>query len=599
MALIVSLIESKWILPSHLAASAANASRPRSRAMRAWERMQARVDAALQRFIRDVYGPAVRTCLEWRYVTVAVSISLLLVTVAFVSSGRVRQVMVPAFEADTARASVEMPPGTPAAATALAVAQLEASLATLRTEVEAERADDEPPRVEHVLTQVGSLLSLDPRDPPSTTGQSHLGQVTAKLSPAEQRGIQTSDFVDRWRALTPPIPGADEVTFPDEFLTFGDPIAIELRGSDPREVASAVATLEAALARYPGVRDVRNSHVAGKEELHVEVRPAAETFGLSVAEIARQVRHAFFGAEAQRIQRGRDEVKVMVRYPADERRSIADIREMRVRLADGTALPLVSVADVTFSRGAASLRRRDRRRQVSVTADVDTKLANAVEISRELEREVLPALSRTHPGVSWGFRGELMERTDAIDSMLRGFAFTIVAIFILIAIPLRSYLKAVVIMMTIPFGFVGAVIGHALFATPISFLSYMGVMACSGVVVNDSLVLVSFLNRLRAEGHSALEAAALAGQRRFRPILLTSITTFVGLLPIILEGSASSRFVAPMALSLGFGVLVATGFVLLMTPAAMLVVEDVGHAAARWREGLLRAAPPDAPGAET
>jgi multidrug efflux pump subunit AcrB len=275
----------------------------------------------------------------------------------------------------------------------------------------------------------------------------------------------------------------------------------------------------------------------------------------------------------------------MVRYPVAERRSLRDVENLRIRLSDGTAVPFPSVAKAEIERGAASLMRIDRERRVLVTADLDEGVANAAEIAEVIRTELMPGVLARYPDVAWGFQGEQKERQEAMGSLRIAALVALLSIFILIAVPLRSYLQAIVIMLTIPFGYVGAVFGHWVFDFQMSFLSMIGIMACAGVVVNDSLVLVTFMNRLREAGHGVREAAVLAGGRRFRPIMLTSLTTFVGLVPVMLETSTQAQFVIPMAISLAWGVLVATAFTLFLIPAAMLVVEDVKNL---WQRGLRR-----------
>jgi multidrug efflux pump subunit AcrB len=587
IALIFSLIESKLVLPSHLA-RAGTGKPPRTAISKRWAVFQERVAERLQDFIVNVYGPAVRACIEWRYLTLAVSVVVFAIAATSVSTGRVKQVMVPTMEADIMLATVKMPLGTPVSETRAAVAEMEASLEVLREQVDAEKLEDEEPFIEHVLTMVGTQIRMGPGAPPSATGQSHLAQMIVELTPSEERSVTTLELANRWRDLTAAIPGVEEMTFLGQFRNFGDPIEIELRGPDIDELESMAGDVSAALARYPGVKDIRDSHLLGKRELHVSVLPSAEALGLTVEDVARQMRQAFYGAEVQRIQRGRDEVKVMVRYPPDQRRALSDVASMRVRLPDGTAVPFSAVASAEISRGPASLLRRDRERRLSITADVDESLTNAVELGQEIESLVMPAIMADHPSVNWVFQGEQKERSESLRSIGRGFIIACFSIFILIAVPLRSYLQALVIMLTIPFGYVGAVLGHWLWDVELSFLSYIGIMACAGVVVNDSLVLVSFLNRMREEGHSARDAAALAGQRRFRAIMLTSVTTFAGLIPVLSSGSTQAQFVIPMAVSLGYGVIVATFFTLLLIPSAMIVVEDVKQGIVRLRDSLAR-----------
>jgi multidrug efflux pump subunit AcrB len=586
LALLFSLVESKLVLPSHLARGSGVGRPARFAFSKAWARFQGRINDGLESFLERRLRPAVARTIEWRYLTIAVSLAIFLVATGLVAGGRVKSVMMPTSEADTVFARVTMPLGTPLRETEDAVLRMGAALEDLRAELAERARPDEPPLISHVLTMVGAHRGSSPTDRPGEIGQPHLGQIGLELSPSEVRSIKASEIAERWRELTGAIPGAEELVFTGKNMHFGDPIAVELRGEDSEQLRSAAAMLAAALARYPGVTDIRDSHRDGKQELHIEVLPEAEALGLSVQDVGRQVRQAFYGAEAQRIQRGRDEVKVMVRYPAAARRSLRDVENLRIRLPDGTAVPFPSVAHAEIERGAASLSRIDRERRVLVTADLDDRVANAVEISEVIRSELMPGIMARFPGLDWGFRGEQRERLEAMGSLRLAAFVALLSIFILIAVPLRSYLQAIVIMLTIPFGYVGAVLGHWLCQFEMSFLSMIGIMACAGVVVNDSLVLVTFMNRLREAGHGVHEAAVLAGSRRFRPIMLTSLTTFVGLVPVMLETSMQAQFVIPMAISLGFGVLVATGFTLFLIPAAMLVVDD----GKRLSQRLVRAA---------
>jgi len=583
VALIFSIIESKLVLPSHLARGSGVGQPPRFRFSKAWAAFQEWINDGLESFLEHRYRPAVRLAIEWRYLTIAISMAIFLMALGMVAGGRVKSVMMPTSEADTVYARVTMPLGTPVHETEDAVLRLDAALGELRRQLDEELPAGRPPMLSHVLTMIGAHRGSSPTDRPGEIGQPHLGQISVELSPSEERKVKASEIAERWRELTGSIPGAEELVFIGKHMHFGDPIAVELRGEDTDQLKTAASALAEAMARYPGVIDIRDSHRDGKQELHIEVLPEAEALGLSVEDVGRQVRQAFYGAEAQRIQRGRDEVKVMVRYPAEERRSLRDVENLRIRLPDGTAVPFPSVADAQIERGAASLTRIDRERRVLVTADLEEGAANAVEIAEIIRADIMPGILARHPDIDWGFQGEQRERMQAMGSLKTAAIVALLSIFILIAVPLRSYLQSIVIMLTIPFGYVGAVFGHWICNFEMSFLSMIGAMACAGVVVNDSLVLVTFMNRLRDAGHSMHEAAVLAGGRRFRPIMLTSLTTFVGLVPIMLEGSMQAQFVIPMAISLGFGVLVATGFTLLMIPAAMLIVEDVK---ALWQRGL-------------
>ena len=329
------------------------------------------------------------------------------------------------------------------------------------------------------------------------------------------------------------------------------------------------------LSRFPAAIDIADSYRAGKQELQLNIKPEAEAFGLNLNDLARQVRQAYYGEEVQRVQRGRDDIRVMVRYPESDRRSLASLENLRIRIPDGTEVPFHTVATVQYGRGYASITRVDRRRAITVTADVDLSLGNSNEIIAELKRDDLPEMLKKYPGLRYDLEGEQREQTETMTGLLRGFGLALFLIFALIAIPLKSYLHPLVVMSAIPFGFVGAVLGHVIMGLYLTVLSMFGLVALAGVAVNDSLVLVDFVNRARRRGVPLKDAVFQAGVKRFRPILLTSMTTFAGLSPLILEKSVQAQFLIPMAVSLGFGVVYCTITTLLLVPSIYMIAEDV------------------------
>jgi len=572
-ALLFSLIESKFVLPAHLAQTGKGAERPPT----GFGRLRAVVAAALRRFVDRVYQPVLERCLAGRYLAAAVGVAVCLLTFTWVASGRLPFVFLPNVEGDNVVAQLTLLEGTPAAVTAEAVAQLEAAALAVRGEYQDEGQDV----FQHVLASVGeqpyrSRQSRGPGGIGTQYADPHRGEVNIELVPSEQRGpVSALAIADRWRARTGAIPDAVELTFSSAIFSTGKPIDVQLRGPDSAALEAAARGLATRLAEYPGVYDIATSHREGKRELLLSVRSSAEALGLSLADLARQVRQAFYGDEVQRIQRGRDDVRVMVRYPETQRRSLADIENMRIRLADGTAVPFGQVARVELARGASTIRRNDRQRVVHVTADVDATRANANEVSRSLEAQVLPALLSEYAGLSYRLAGERREQNETLANFQRGFALSLIAIFALLAIPLGSYAQPLIIMSAIPYGIVGAIWGHFLTGRDLSMLSVIGVLAATGVVVNDSLVLVSFVNERTRAGTPVREAIRSAGAIRFRPILLTSLTTFVGLTPIMLERSLQAQFLIPMATSLAFGVLFATVATLLLVPAHYWILEDL------------------------
>jgi len=334
------------------------------------------------------------------------------------------------------------------------------------------------------------------------------------------------------------------------------------------------------------VFDVADSFLPGKEEMQLKLKPAARSLGLTLNDLAQQVRHAFYGAEALRFQRDQDEVKVMVLFPEAERKSLGNVEAMRIRAPDGTEVPFNQVAEVRMEQGYASIQRAQRRRVIKVTADVDETVTNANEVRMDLEERVLSRLKLDYPSLRYAMEGEGKEQKESMADVNRGFIIALFAIYALLAIPFKSFTRPLVVMSAIPFGLVGAVAGHLIMGHNLSLLSLFGIVGLAGVVVNDSLVLIDATTRLRNEGSTAHDAITRAGALRFRAIILTSLTTFAGLSPMLLERSLQAQFLIPMAISLGFGVLFATGITLLLVPALYMILEDAYNMVAYFRAKL-------------
>ena len=584
--LLFSWLESKLILPAHLAHQSDRLTRLAERApFRWWVRFQDRFADGLERFARRAYAPSLELALRHRYLTFATAVAMLLAVTGLVRGGFVKFTFFNEIEGDFVVAYLTMPQGTPAATTADAVARIEGAARELQRQLDQEGAlaegeDGDASVVKNFLATVGQQPFREQQGIPEpgklgAYDAPHLGEVVMELRPAEERTVEARDVVQRWRELTGPIPGAVELLFTADVMSAGDAINVQLAGRDVDALRAAADDLKAELASYAGVYDIADSYRGGKRELRLDVRPSAEALGLTRADLARQVRAAFHGEEAQRIQRGRDDVKVMVRYPEERRQSLATLDAMRVRLPDGTGVPFSEVARVETGRGYATIRRSDRQRTIQVTADVDKASADQNRIITSLEADVLPRIAAAHPGVSHAFEGENKEQRDTMAAMSKLFLLSLLGIYALMAIPFKSYVQPLIVMTAIPFGLVGAIAGHLVLGIDMSVLSMLGIVALAGVVVNDSLVLVDFVNRFRAEGHSVLEAARVAGVQRFRPILLTSLTTFAGLTPLMLERSVQAQFLIPMAVSLAFGVIFSTFISLVFVPATYLILDDL------------------------
>jgi multidrug efflux pump subunit AcrB len=430
----------------------------------------------------------------------------------------------------------------------------------------------------HILAAVGQQPSVT-GGPPGLTGRvgggTHLGEVSMELRSGDARPISSKLVEERWRELSPPVPGAEELTFSSALFSVGDPIGVRLQSPHVEDLLEASERLKAELTTYPGVFDVNDSFREGKEEIRLDILPAAESLGLTLDDLSRQVRQAFYGAEAQRIQRGRDDVRVMVRYPESQRRSLADLDNLRIRTADGGEVPFYAVARAERSRGYANIKRADRQRVIDVTAKLDETVTTSNEVLRALRARFLPRLLADFPGLSYDLEGEQREQQKTLGALARNFAFALVVIYALLAVPLRSYFQPFIIMAVIPFGLVGAIGGHLLMGMNLSMMSVFGVVALTGVVVNASLVLVHYVNARREAGDAIEVAVRNAGEARFRPIVLTSLTTFAGLTPLLFERSVSAAFLIPMATSLAFGVAFAALISLFLVPASYLILDDL------------------------
>ncbi|MFT4547075.1 MAG: multidrug efflux pump subunit AcrB [Verrucomicrobiales bacterium] len=569
--LIFSLLQSKLILPAHLACL--RPSDP-NRKLGPIMRLQKNISNGLEVFVEKFYRPVLKLALHSRYVTLTIFIAVLAVTITFVSKGHIRFQFFPEVEAEIISAKLTMPNGVPFETTTTAVIQIEKAVGKLN---ERFTTDPEKPLVLRTLTSVGSQPFKVGFTPITPTGV-NVGEVTIELAKGSDRETSAKEIAAVWRELAGAIPGAVELTFQSEAAGGGNAIDIELVGTDSEQVNKAVGWVKERLRDYRGVIDITDGNRAGKREIKLKrLLPQGEALGLRLSDVSSQIRNAFYGEEAQQLQRGRDEVKVFVRYPRDERRSVENIEQMKIRTADGTEIPLSEIAEVEFGRSFATIQRTDRLRAVRVAADIDKtdKKADANEVVKTLTKKDLSQIAAKFPGVSYSFEGEQKDQRQSLAEMGVGFIFAMLAVYVLMAIPLGSYVQPIIVMSVIPFGFVGAVAGHILMDTPLSIMSMCGIVALGGVVVNDSLVLVDYVNRHRNDGHGLIEAVWNAGAARFRPIILTSLTTFAGLTPMLLETDLQAKFLIPMAISLGFGILFATFITLLLIPCVYLMLEDV------------------------
>jgi multidrug efflux pump subunit AcrB len=571
--LVFSIVESQWILPAHLAAVPLAADGVKTR----WRRVQQGVGDALEGFIVRRYRPLLVWAIRQRYVVLAAALGSLLLMGAFIDSGRVNYEFLPPVEGDHVSALLTMPAGTSLETTRRAVAGLERSARGLQGELDAARRPGEGPMVQHVVASIGArpfqqVMSVS--FGMAGSQGAHIAEVTLVLSPSEGRSVGAREISDRWRSRVEVPPGADSLVFSADMFNAGTAIDIQLRGADLATLERAAREVRRRLEVIPGVIDLQDTFSSAQPEIELRLRPEARSLGLTLEDLGRQVRQAFYGEEVQRLQRGVDEVRVMVRYPLEARRSLAALDELRVRTREGAEVPLLTVAEKIPRRALPSIRRVDRMRVVNVAADVDRAQTTPVRATQALVRQ-MPALLQDYPGVSYRLEGAQQEDAEASAGLLGGFVLALAGIYALLAIPLRSYARPLIIMSVIPFGAMGAVLGHLIMGMPLTFFSIVGIVALSGVVVNASLMLVHFYNRLRGQGVPRGAAFLASGEARFRPILLTSLTTFVGLLPLLLERSVPLQTMIPMAVSLAFGVVVSTVFTLILVPCEIAILEDL------------------------
>jgi len=399
--------------------------------------------------------------------------------------------------------------------------------------------------------------------------------IFVEMPQSENRPFNGDVITKRWRERVGEFAGVKVMDFNDaDHFGGGPPLSFRLSGENYTELEAAATDLEAKLAEYAGIYDIRNSADIGGEEIRLKIKPEAEALGLTMSSLGRQVRQAFYGEEAQRIQRGKNELKVMVRYPRSERRSIADLENMRIRTPNGDEVPFREVADMSFGTGYSSISRLNRSRTVTVSADIDVEIVESAEIVKTISEDYIPGLLARHPGVSYGLEGASQEQVNLIRNLGVASIAALFLIYALIAIPLHSYSQPFVIMSVIPFGMIGAVIGHVIMGRSVSMFSLFGLVALGGVVVNDSLIMIDFINKARQRGVELKQAVIESGTQRFRAIILTSITTAAGLMPIMLEGSLQAQSVIPMAISLSFGIIFATVITLFLIPSLYMLQID-------------------------
>ncbi len=554
--LAVSLIEALFILPSHLAHLSKKKTKKKwVKVLEGWQQSFA---DGFDRFIDNYYRPFLDLCLQYRYVTLSAAVALLLIVGGYGFSGHMGMIMMPEVAADEIEAGVRLPVGT----TPDQAAKVAHDITT------ATRRMFE----EYNLYEVAEGIKTNVR------GQNFI-DVEIVMLPPDKRDITAAEVIALWRDNIGDIEGVDQITFEAERGPGGaqQAISVDLSHADINVLERASATFLERMKEFENTRDVTDNYNKGKLQYDFKLLPQGRNLGLTSNEVGRQVRDAFFGALAMRQLRGMNEIEVRVKLPREERKDIQNLENFLIRTEAGVEVPLMDVVKIEQREAFSSINRRNGRRVVNVGMDVEP--ANAVSrVITSVESDILPQLRADFPGITWSFEGSQADMRESTETLWAGFSIAMLLIYTLLAVAFGSYTQPLIVMTAIPFGIVGAVIGHILLGYDLSLVSLMGVLALSGVVVNDSLIMIDYANKLKKQGHSLFDAIHEAGLRRFRPIMLTTLTTFGGLTPIILESSSQAFYLIPMAISLGFGIIFATSIILLIVPCLFLIFND----ATRW-----------------
>jgi len=568
--LIFSFIESKFILPAHLKYLTIDDND--DHILSRWQRWFA---DGLERAITRFYTPLLTQTIKRRYLSLSLFLSIAIILISLIASGQIGFTFFPRTQSDTARGSLTMPVGTPFETTEKHVLKMAKAAEQLQNKY------IDPETEKSIITAIFSSVG-------GTGGankpQSHLGRVMFQIVPPEIRtlDISSQQLAKEWRQLIGSIPGAEKVSFIGHIRHGGMPLDIELKGQNFALLTELSEQIQNYLNGYPGVFDISDNHEEGKEELQLSIKPEAELLGITLDDLAHQVQQAFLGQQAQRIQRGRDDIRIVVRYPAAERKSLANLKKMYIRSPTGIEVPFADVAQIKVERSAAAIHRTDRFRTLNVTADINKKTVQLEVLKRDLKAWLKQTLS-AHPDVQYSLIGEAKDQAESFASAISGALLALVGIYAMLAIPFRSYSQPLIIMSAIPFGLLGAVLGHMILGINLTINSILGMVALIGIVVNDSLVLVDFINRRKQAGDSIVKAVTHSGSARFRPIMLTSLTTFAGLIPLMFEKNVQAQFLIPMAVSLGFGILFATFITLLLVPINYMILEDIFSFSRKFR----------------
>ncbi len=579
--LFLSLFESIFILPAHLSTIKLQSDTLLTKAS-SWITLH--IDRGLRFFLKKALEPSIRKVLQYKYISLAGFFSLLIVSLGLMAGGFVKFEFFPEVEGDNAIVYLSMPQGTTINATKKIISRVENAAYKTINEFEKKYPESKGKLLKNIYVTIGTQPDANSRHSgsnKSSIADPSKAEISLELLSSEHRSFTTKEFIRVWKNHVGNIAGIENIQYQSILMSVGDAIAIEINGDDFKSLNLAVEDIKNKLSTYSGVYNIKDDFLEGKYEIKFKLKEKGRILGVRLIDIASEIKNSFFGDEVMRIQRGQDEVKIRVQYPEKNRKSINDIKNMRIRTKTGLEIPLSEIATFKMGRGYSTITHSNQKRTIKVTASVDETAGNSNDINNNIKKYLNKDIKNKYYGVSFNFEGSQKERKKSMGSLLSGFLIAIFIVYMLLAIPFKSYIQPFIIMLSIPFGIIGAIWAHYFLGFMFTFMSAIGVVALSGVVVNDALVLVDYINELFRDSDEELtnkkktELIIIAVLRRFRPILLTSITTFLGLVPMIFEKSIQAQFLIPMAISLGFGIIFATVITLYLIPSGVLVVEDI------------------------
>ncbi len=574
--ILFSLFESLFILPAHLSSIKKESS---SIWVKSSSKITNYVDIGLKFFLNRMLEPALRFTLKFRIATISAGVFLLIISIGLVKAGEVKFTFFPDIEGDNLIAYVTMPEGSSIKKTKEILKRLEDSAEKTKLEYEKKYPKFKGKIIKNISIIVGETSRSHGARGTSVVNPT-IAEVNIELLDSEVRGFSSNEMLQVWKKHTGRLSGIKSLQFKAVLMSSGDAISYDFTHKDLNKLEKAVKDIKKELTKYNGVFNIKDSFAQGKLEIQFKLKEKASSLGIKLIDIASAIKNSFWGDEVLRIQRGDDEVRIKIKYPESRRKSLSDIYNLKIRTMNGSQIPISEVAILEFGRGYSTISRVNQRRIITVTASVNEDIANGEQINKKLKKFIDKKLKKKYYGLKYSQGGTQKQKKKSMGSLFKGFLIALFFVYLLLAIPFKSYIQPIVIMLAIPFGIIGAIFAHMMLGYNLSLMSAIGIVALSGIVVNDSLVLVDYINELfREHGNPTkkekFEFVIIAVKRRFRPIFLTSITTFLGLMPMIFETSIQAQFLIPMAISLGFGLIFTTFIILFIIPSGILIIEDI------------------------